>query len=80
MFNDSSPSRLWGWVAGALEAVEAEQAVSPSVILPLVALTLLLLIGAWLRRRVEAHGHSLGEGGSSQRASSQATSSRNDPA
>lgn len=47
-------------IYGALEAVESEQAVSPSVILPLVALTLLLLIGAWLRRRVEAHGHPLG--------------------
>lgn len=57
-------SAKWGVyssaIYGALEAVETEQAVSPSVILPLVALTLLLLIGAWLRRRVEAHGHPLG--------------------
>lgn len=43
-------------IYGALEAVEKEEAVSPDVILPLVALTLLLLTGAWLRRRVEAHG------------------------
>ncbi|MDR9440296.1 MAG: VTT domain-containing protein [Halomonas sp.] len=54
----------WGVYAsaiyGALEAVEQEEAVSPDVILPLVALTLLLLSGAWLRRRVEAHGHPMG--------------------
>ncbi|MDI5920081.1 VTT domain-containing protein [Halomonas sp. LR5S13] len=47
-------------IYGALEAVEKEEAVRPDVILPLVALTLLLLTGAWLRRRVEAHGHPLG--------------------
>ena len=46
-------------IYGALEAVESEEAVRPEVILPLVALTLLLLIGAWLRRRVEASGHPL---------------------
>lgn len=46
-------------IYGTLEAVEKEEAISPNVILPLVALTLLLLIGAWLRRRVEAHGHPL---------------------
>lgn len=46
-------------IYGALEAVEKEEAVSPNVILPLVALTLLLLTGAWLRRRVEAYVHSL---------------------
>jgi len=40
--------------------VEKEEAVRLDVILPLVALTLLLLTGAWLRRRVEAHGHPLG--------------------
>jgi len=47
-------------IHGALEAVEKEEAVRLDVILPLVALTLLLLTGAWLRRRVEAHGHPLG--------------------
>lgn len=47
-------------IYGALEAVEREDAVSPDVLLPLAALTLLLLTGAWLRRRVEAHGHPLG--------------------
>lgn len=47
-------------IFGALEAMESEEAVSPNVIFPLVALTLLLLAGAWLRRRVEAQGHSLG--------------------
>lgn len=46
-------------IYGALEAVESESAASPEVVLPLVALTLLLLIGAWLRRRVEAHSHPL---------------------
>jgi len=46
-------------IYGALEAVEQEEAVRPDVILPLVALTLMLLIGAWLRRRVEAQGHPL---------------------
>jgi len=46
-------------IFGALEAMEREEAVSPSVILPLLALTLLLLAGAWLRRRVEAHGQPL---------------------
>jgi len=43
-------------IYGALEAVESEEALSLNVILPLVALTLLLLAGAWLRRRVEANG------------------------
>lgn len=47
-------------IYGALEAMESEQAVSPSVILPLLALTLLLLTGAWLRRRVAAQGQPLG--------------------
>ena len=40
-------------IHGALEAVEKEDALSPEVVMPLVALTLLLLIGAWMRRRVE---------------------------
>ncbi len=47
-------------IFGALEAVESEEAISANVILPLVALTLLLLAGAWLRRRVEAQGHPSG--------------------
>lgn len=46
-------------IFGALEAMENEEAVGPGVILPLLALTLLLLAGAWLRRRVEAHGQPL---------------------
>ncbi|MGM0536229.1 MAG: TVP38/TMEM64 family protein [Pseudomonadota bacterium] len=49
-----------GAIYGALEAVEKQDAISTGVILPLVALTLLLLAGAWLRRRVEAQGHPLG--------------------
>lgn len=46
-------------IHGALEAVEQEQAVTPDVLLPLVALTVLLLGGAWLKRRVEASGQPL---------------------
>ncbi|NWN81767.1 MAG: DedA family protein, partial [Halomonas sp.] len=41
-------------IYGALEAVENEEAISFSVLLPLIALTLMLLVGAWLRRRFEA--------------------------
>lgn len=40
-------------IHGALEAVERKDALGPDVALPLVALTALLLVGAWLRRRVE---------------------------
>ncbi|MCG6659662.1 VTT domain-containing protein [Halomonas campisalis] len=40
-------------IHGALEAVEKDDALTPEVVLPLLALTLLLLIGAWVRRRVE---------------------------
>lgn len=47
-------------IHGALEAVEGEEVVGFDVVLPMVALTLLVLIGAWLRRRIEAHGHPLG--------------------
>ncbi|WP_302138579.1 TVP38/TMEM64 family protein [Halomonas alkalicola] len=43
-------------IYGALEAVEKEEALSVSVVLPLLALTVLLLVGAWVRRRVEANG------------------------
>lgn len=43
-------------IYGALEAVEKEEALSISVVLPLLALTVLLLVGAWVRRRVEANG------------------------
>ncbi|MFC2992819.1 MULTISPECIES: TVP38/TMEM64 family protein [Halomonas] len=43
-------------IYGALEAVENDEAVSISVILPLLALTALLLLGAWVRRRVDANG------------------------
>ena len=43
-------------IYGALEAVESEEALSISVVLPLLALTVLLLVGAWVRRRVEANG------------------------
>jgi uncharacterized membrane protein YdjX (TVP38/TMEM64 family) len=41
-------------IHGALEAVEREDVLSLDVVLPLVILTVLLLAGAWLRRRVEA--------------------------
>ncbi|WP_447528608.1 TVP38/TMEM64 family protein [Vreelandella sp. TE19] len=41
-------------IYGALEAIEEENALQFDVLLPLVALALLLLIGAWYRRRVEA--------------------------
>ncbi|WP_248730246.1 MULTISPECIES: TVP38/TMEM64 family protein [Halomonadaceae] len=40
-------------IHGALEAVESGDAFSIDVLLPLIALTLLLLMGAWVRRRVE---------------------------
>lgn len=43
-------------IYGALEAVESEEALSIGVVLPLLALTVLLLVGAWVRRRVEANG------------------------
>ncbi|WP_416136989.1 TVP38/TMEM64 family protein [Halomonas sp. HK25] len=43
-------------IYGALEAVESDEALSVSVVLPLLALTALLLLGAWVRRRVEANG------------------------
>ncbi|MFC7367076.1 MULTISPECIES: TVP38/TMEM64 family protein [Vreelandella] len=41
-------------IYGALEAIEEENALQVEVILPLVALTILLLVGGWYRRRVEA--------------------------
>ncbi|TVP46760.1 MAG: DedA family protein [Halomonas sp.] len=41
-------------IYGALEAIEQEDALQFEVVLPLIALALLLLIGAWFRRRVEA--------------------------
>lgn len=41
-------------IYGALEAIEEEDALQFDVVLPLIALTVLLLAGAWLRRRVEA--------------------------
>lgn len=40
-------------VHGALEAIEEDGALGMGVVLPLVALTLLLLIGAWMRRRLD---------------------------
>jgi uncharacterized membrane protein YdjX (TVP38/TMEM64 family) len=43
-------------IFAALEAVESEQAISVSVIFPLVTLTLLLLAGAWFKRRVDIAG------------------------
>ncbi|MBE0487941.1 MAG: VTT domain-containing protein [Halomonas sp.] len=43
-------------IYGALEAVESDEVMSISVVLPLLALTALLLLGAWVRRRVEANG------------------------
>lgn len=41
-------------IYGALEAIEEEDALQFDVVLPLIALALLLLIGAWFRRRFEA--------------------------
>ncbi len=41
-------------IYGALEAIEEENALQFDVVIPLIALAVLLLIGAWLRRRVEA--------------------------
>ncbi|RUR40685.1 TVP38/TMEM64 family protein [Vreelandella populi] len=41
-------------IYGALEAIEEEDALQFEVLLPLVALTLLLLVGAWFKRRSEA--------------------------
>ena len=41
-------------IYGALEAIEEEDALQFDVVLPLIALAILLLIGAWFRRRVEA--------------------------
>jgi uncharacterized membrane protein YdjX (TVP38/TMEM64 family) len=40
-------------IYGALEAIEEEDALKFDVVLPLMALALLLLAGAWFRRRVE---------------------------
>ncbi|MFY0990196.1 TVP38/TMEM64 family protein [Halomonas sp. C05BenzN] len=40
-------------IYGALAAVEREESLGPDVVLPLVALTLLLLAGGWMRRRVD---------------------------
>lgn len=45
-------------IYGTLEAVEKEKAIGPSVVLPLIALTLLLLAGAWVRRKLVPGGHS----------------------
>lgn len=41
-------------IYGALEAIEEENALQFDVVMPLIALALLLLVGAWFRRRVEA--------------------------
>lgn len=41
-------------IYGALEAIEEENALQFDVLLPLIALALLLLAGAWYRRRIEA--------------------------
>ncbi|QTF91253.1 VTT domain-containing protein [Halomonas sp. BM-2019] len=43
-------------IYGALEAVESDESLGIGVVLPLLALTALLLLGAWVRRRVEAGG------------------------
>lgn len=43
-------------IYGALEAVDSDEALGIGVVLPLLALTVLLLVGAWVRRRVEANG------------------------
>lgn len=40
-------------IYGTLEAVEKEEAIGLSLVLPLMALTLLFLAGAWFRRKVE---------------------------
>jgi uncharacterized membrane protein YdjX (TVP38/TMEM64 family) len=40
-------------IHGALEAIEEEGTFGMGVLMPLVALTLLLLIGAWMRRRLD---------------------------
>lgn len=40
-------------IHSALAAVEREDALEPDVVMPLVALTLLLLVGGWMRRRVD---------------------------
>lgn len=41
-------------IYGALEAIEEEDALQFDVIFPLLALAVLLLVGGWFRRRVEA--------------------------
>lgn len=41
-------------IHGALEAVDSGKGLSLDVALPLALLTLLLLLGAWVRRRIEA--------------------------
>ncbi|MCP1314831.1 MULTISPECIES: TVP38/TMEM64 family protein [unclassified Halomonas] len=41
-------------IYGALEAIEHEDPLQFGVVLPLIALALLLLVGGWYRRRVEA--------------------------
>ena len=42
-------------IYGGLQAVAGEdEALSLSILLPLIALALLLLVGAWVRRRIEA--------------------------
>jgi len=41
-------------IYGALEAIEEEDPLQMDVLLPLLALTALLLAGAWYRRRLEA--------------------------
>ncbi len=41
-------------IYGALEAIEEENALQFDVVLPLITLALLLLAGAWYRRRIEA--------------------------
>lgn len=40
-------------VHGAADAIKSGEALTPQTLLPLVALVLLLLLGAWLRRRVQ---------------------------
>lgn len=41
-------------IYGALEAIEEENPLQFDVMLPLIVLALMLLVGAWFRRRVEA--------------------------
>ncbi|MBZ5488220.1 VTT domain-containing protein [Halomonas aquamarina] len=41
-------------IYGALEAIEEENALQFDVLLPLLALTVLLLVGAWFKRRTQA--------------------------